>query len=59
LKKRIKGSLDLEARFWQKVEQFIIDPFDPSWKTHKLSGKLKDIWSFSVKAAAFRYRSSP
>jgi mRNA-degrading endonuclease YafQ of YafQ-DinJ toxin-antitoxin module len=35
-KKRIKGNLDLEARFWQKVEQFTIDPFDQSLKTHKL-----------------------
>lgn len=47
-KKRIKGNLELEARFWQKVEQFALDPFDQSLKTHKLSGKLKDFWSFSV-----------
>jgi mRNA-degrading endonuclease YafQ of YafQ-DinJ toxin-antitoxin module len=47
-KKRIKGNLDLEARFWHKVEQFALDPFDKSLKTHKLSGKLKDLWSFSV-----------
>jgi len=47
-KKRIKGNLDLEARFWQKVEQFTIDPFEQSLKTHKLSGKLKELWSFSV-----------
>ncbi|MEG4801432.1 hypothetical protein QUB63_16225 [Microcoleus sp. ARI1-B5] len=47
-KKRIKGNADLEARFWQKLEQFTIDPFDPSLKTHKLSGKLNDLWSFTV-----------
>lgn len=47
-KKRIKGNLDLEAKFWQKVEQFTIDPFEQSLKTHKLSGKLKELWSFSV-----------
>lgn len=47
-KKRVKGKADLEARFWQKLEQFTIDPFDPSLKTHKLSGKLKEFWSFSV-----------
>lgn len=47
-KKRIKGNSDLEARFWEKVEQFTIDPFDQSLKTHKLSGKLKELWSFSV-----------
>ncbi len=47
-KKRIKGNEDLETRFWQKLELFVVDPFDPSLKTHKLSGKLKDLWSFSV-----------
>ncbi|GAA6615474.1 type II toxin-antitoxin system YafQ family toxin [Scytonema sp. NUACC26] len=47
-KKRIKGNTALEARFWQKVEQFTIAPFDSSLKTHKLSGKLKDLWSFSI-----------
>lgn len=47
-KKRIKGNSNLEARFWQKLEQFIKEPFDPSLKTHKLSGKLKDLWSFSI-----------
>jgi mRNA-degrading endonuclease YafQ of YafQ-DinJ toxin-antitoxin module len=47
-KKRIKGNVDLEAKFWKKLEQFIADPYHPSLKTHKLSGKLKDFWSFSV-----------
>ncbi|QSX70440.1 MAG: type II toxin-antitoxin system YafQ family toxin [Dolichospermum sp. DET69] len=47
-KKRIKGNLDLEARFWQKLEQFTADPFEPSLKTHKLSGTLKNSWSLSI-----------
>jgi mRNA-degrading endonuclease YafQ of YafQ-DinJ toxin-antitoxin module len=47
-KKRIKGNADLEERFWQKVDQFTIDPFDPGLRTHRLSGKLKEFWSFSV-----------
>jgi addiction module RelE/StbE family toxin len=47
-KKRIKGNADLETKFWQKLEQFTVDPFDPSLKTHKLSGRLKEFWSFSV-----------
>ncbi len=47
-KKRIKENLDLEAKFWQKVEKFTVDPFEQSLKTHKLSGKLKDLWSFSL-----------
>jgi len=47
-KKRIKGNIELEERFWQKLEQFTLNPYDPNLKTHKLSGKLKDYWSFSV-----------
>lgn len=47
-KKRIKDNLDLELKFWQKVEQFTTEPFEQSLKTHKLSGKLKDLWSFSL-----------
>lgn len=47
-KKIIKGNVDLETRFLQKLELFTTDPFEQSLKTHKLSGKLKDLWSFSV-----------
>jgi mRNA-degrading endonuclease YafQ of YafQ-DinJ toxin-antitoxin module len=47
-KKRIKGNKDLEEKFWRKLEQFTVDPYDPSLKTHKLSGKLKEYWSFSI-----------
>ena len=47
-KKRIKGKIELENRFWAKVELFTKDPFNPSLRTHKLSGKLKDLWSFSI-----------
>ncbi|WP_239121239.1 MULTISPECIES: type II toxin-antitoxin system YafQ family toxin [Spirulina sp. CCY15215] len=47
-KKRVKGSIDLETKFWGKLEQFILDAYHPSLKTHKLSGKLKKLWSFSV-----------
>jgi len=38
----------LEAKFWKKVEIFKNDPFNDTIKTHKLSGKLKDLWSFSI-----------
>lgn len=47
-KKKIKGNSELESRFWKKLETFTNNPFDPSLKTHKLSGKLKDLWSFSI-----------
>ena len=42
-KKRIKGNTKLESRFWAKLEIFTNNPFDPSLRTHKLSGKLKDL----------------
>jgi addiction module RelE/StbE family toxin len=47
-KKRIKGNENLERNFREKLEQFKNNPFDKSLKTHKLSGKLKDLWSFSL-----------
>ncbi|CUR32545.1 conserved hypothetical protein [Planktothrix tepida PCC 9214] len=30
------------------MEQFAVNPYDPSLKTHKLSGKLKEFWSFII-----------
>lgn len=47
-RKQIKGTTDLEARFWTKVETFTNNPFEPSLKTHKLSGRLKNLWSSSL-----------
>ncbi len=47
-KKRIKGKRELKSRFWKKLELFTNNPFEPSLRTHKLSGKLKDLWSFSL-----------
>ncbi|MBK7957282.1 MAG: type II toxin-antitoxin system mRNA interferase toxin, RelE/StbE family [Bacteroidetes bacterium] len=46
-KKRIKAT-NFETNFWIRLEVFIVDPFDSRLKTHKLSGKLKDLWSFSI-----------
>lgn len=46
-RKRIAGSLSEEI-FWRATELFISDPFHRQLKTHRLSGKLKDLWSFSV-----------
>ncbi len=46
-RKRVK-STEIESEFWIKLELFINDPFNIKLKTHKLSGKLKDLWSFSI-----------
>jgi addiction module RelE/StbE family toxin len=47
-KKRIAGRKELEAKFWRHVEVFTRDPHDARLRTHKLSGELRDFWSFSV-----------
>ncbi|RMG00150.1 MAG: type II toxin-antitoxin system mRNA interferase toxin, RelE/StbE family [Nitrospirae bacterium] len=47
-KKKIKGHKELEEKFWRNVETFIKDPFDSALRTHKLSGKLHDLWSFRI-----------
>ena len=46
-KKRVK-STEIETEFWIRLELFVNDPFDARLKTHKLSGKLKELWSFSI-----------
>ncbi len=37
----------------EKEDCFRKNPFDPKLKTHKLGGKLKEFWSFSI---AYKYR---
>jgi len=47
-KRRIAGQKDLEEKFWRRVEILTADPFDPRLRTHKLSGRLSELWSFSL-----------
>jgi addiction module RelE/StbE family toxin len=47
-KKRIKGQKEKEEAFFKKMEIFIHEPYHPQLRTHKLSGQLKDLWSFSI-----------
>lgn len=37
----------------RKIDIFLENPYSPALKTHKLSGQLKNYWSFSV---AYRLR---
>jgi mRNA-degrading endonuclease YafQ of YafQ-DinJ toxin-antitoxin module len=46
--KKIKKNKSLETLFFEKLELFIADPFDPKLKTHKLSGRLDGAWSFTI-----------
>ena len=47
-RRRIKGNAAFEARFWERLEIFQDNPFDQRLRTHKLSGRLKDLWSFTM-----------
>ena len=47
-KKKIKNDRSLENKFWEKLNIFLNDPYERSLKTHKLSGQLQDLWSFSI-----------
>jgi addiction module RelE/StbE family toxin len=47
-KKLIKSSPEIENKFLEKVDIFIHNPNDNRLKTHKLSGELKNLWSFSL-----------
>jgi addiction module RelE/StbE family toxin len=43
-----KLPLTIKKKAEIKEKLFRENPFHPALKTHKLKGKLKDIWSFSV-----------
>lgn len=47
-KKRIKPDSTKLESFYNKLELFISNPYHPQLRAHKLSGNLKDIWSFSI-----------
>lgn len=40
----------VKTRAERREHLFRLDPFDPLLRTHKLHGKLKNQWSFSVDA---------
>ena len=47
-KRKVRNNSLLENRFWERVAIFKDNPFDPILRTHKLSGSMRDWWSFSV-----------
>lgn len=46
--KKVKNNNELKNRFWNAVESFSKNPFNPHLRTHKLTGKLEGLWAFSV-----------
>ena len=47
-KKIFTLNAELKKNFWEALSSFSQNPFDPKLRTHKLTGKLKGLWSFSV-----------
>jgi len=45
-KKRVAGSPNIEDRFWEKVEAFKNNPFDPTLRTHKVIGEAQGFVEF-------------
>lgn len=48
-----KLALELKYIAEEKEEIFRRNPFDPRLKTHKLKGRFKEFWSFSI---TYKYR---
>jgi addiction module RelE/StbE family toxin len=46
--KRVRNDAELKKRFWTMMRLFSKNPFDRRLRTHKLTGKLEGLWSFSV-----------
>ncbi len=47
-KRRIGSVPNRKKKFYERLEMFRIDPFNPRLKTHKLMGNLEGLLSFSV-----------
>ena len=47
-KKFIRNNSKLEKRIKSRIDLFQYDPYHNSLHSHKLSGKLKDLFSFSI-----------
>lgn len=47
-RKRVKRNPRLREKFWERLDDFLEEPFSAQLRTHKLSGKLAGQWAFSV-----------
>jgi len=47
-KKKVKNNEDLKKRFWDAMESFSKNPFNPQLRTHKLTGQLEGLWALSI-----------
>ena len=47
-KRIIRNNKISEDDFFEKLDVFANNPFEPNLRTHRLSGKLKHLWAFSL-----------
>ena len=47
-KKKVKNDNEFKEKFWNAINLFIKEPFNPQLRTHKLTGQLNGLWAFSV-----------
>ena len=47
-KKRVKNNSELRTKFWEAIDIFIQEPFNPRLRAHKLTGKLSGLWAFGI-----------
>ena len=53
LRKWRKKHPDLIAKFEERLNIFVQNPFESTLRTHRLSGELKDFWAMSI---TYQYR---
>lgn len=56
-----KLTSQIQQKFLEKEKVFLNNPFDERLKTHKLHGKYKNFWSFSISGscrAIFRFANN-
>jgi addiction module RelE/StbE family toxin len=47
-KKRLRNDAEKQLKFIECLLFFINDPYHPRLRTHKLTGQLQELWSFSI-----------
>ncbi|MCL6635154.1 MAG: type II toxin-antitoxin system YafQ family toxin [Peptococcaceae bacterium] len=47
-RKTIENNRYMKKKFVETIGIFVEDPFHPALRTHKLSGRLKGLWAFSI-----------
>ena len=47
-KKRLRNNPEQQLKFIECLLLFVYDPYHTQLRTHKLTGQLKDLWSFSI-----------